>query len=125
MYFENIRPHKVKAAPEYLQRVNPLCYDVIIRDYEIKQDLLAVGNNLPDNDIDFDVESDKELECATNLLNAHRYTTNQSLVIKNENWLELDPGKGRETRHILFDKKCEELTFCKEDLNIFFHINTT
>ena len=123
MYFEPIRPHKVKAAPEYLQRVNPLCY-FIIRDYENNEDLLAIGNNLPDNDIDFDVESEKELECTTNPLNAHRYSTNQSLVINNKNWLELAPGKGRETRHILFDEKCEELpfpkTFFKERLEYIF-----
>ena len=47
-------------------------YDVLIKDDEINQDLLAVGNNLLDNDIDFGVESDNKLECTTNPLSAHR-----------------------------------------------------
>ena len=58
-------------------------YDVLIRDDDINQNLLAVGNNLPDNDIDFDVESDNELECTTDLLSAHRDAANASLVNNN------------------------------------------
>ena len=40
----------------------------------------------------------------------------ESLVIENENLLELAPGQDKGTTHILFDKKCEELAFPK----IFF-----
>ena len=76
MYFEPVGPHKVKAALEYLQRVNPLYYDVLIRDGDINQDLLVVGNNLPHNDIDFDVESDNKLECTINPLRFHRHAAN-------------------------------------------------
>ena len=70
-HFEPIRPHKIGAALEYLGRVNPLYYDVLIRDGDINQDLLALGNNLPENDIDFDVERENELECTPNPLSAH------------------------------------------------------
>ena len=37
--FESVRTYKVRAALEHLQRVNPLYYDVLIRDGDIKQDL--------------------------------------------------------------------------------------
>ena len=66
-----------------MKRVNPLNIDNLIRDDEIKHDLLAVGNNFLDNDIDFNVESDSELKCTTNPLNVHRHPTNESLVTKN------------------------------------------
>ena len=99
VYSQPVRSHKVKAALEYLQRVNPLYYDILIIDGDINQDLLAVGINLPKNDIDFDVESDNELECTTNPLSAPRHAANESLAINNENLLEPAPG----TRHILFD----------------------
>ena len=62
----------------------------LIRDGDINQDLLAVVNNLSDNDIDFDVESDNELEYTTN-----RHAANESLVINNENLLELSPGEDK------------------------------
>ena len=75
--------------------------------------MLAVGNNLPDNYIDFDVESDNELERTINPLSAHRHAANESLVINNENLFELTPGENREIRHILFDEKCEKLPFPK------------
>ena len=44
------------------------------------------------------------------------HAANESLVINNENFVELAPGEDRETRHILFEEKCEELAFP----NIFF-----
>ena len=83
VYFEHVRSHKVRPALEYLQRVTPFYYYVLIKDGDINQDLLATGNNLPDNDIDFDVESDNESEHATNPLSAQRHATNESLVIIN------------------------------------------
>ena len=49
-------------------------------------------------------------------MNTHRHAADESLVIENENLLELAPGQDKVTRHILFDKKCEELAFPK----IFF-----
>ena len=51
---------------------------------------MAVVNNLSDNDIDFDIESDNELEYTTN-----RHAANESLVINNENLLELSPGEDK------------------------------
>ena len=63
---------------------------------------------MADNDIDFDVENDNELECTTNPLSNHRNAANESLVINNENLLKPAPGKNRDTTHILFDEKCEE-----------------
>ena len=35
VYFESVKPRKVRAALEYLQKVNPLCYDVLIGDSDI------------------------------------------------------------------------------------------
>lgn len=35
VYSQPVRSHKVKAALEYLQRVNPLYYDILIRDGDI------------------------------------------------------------------------------------------
>ena len=72
VYFEPVRSYKVRAVLEYLQRVNPLYY-VLFREGDFNQDLLAVGNNLLDNDIDFDVQSGNESECTTNPLNAHEH----------------------------------------------------
>lgn len=66
-----------------MKRVNPLNIDNLIRDGEIKHDLLAVENNFLDNDIDFNVESDSELKCTTNPLNVHRHPANESLFMKN------------------------------------------
>ena len=49
-------------------------------------------------------------------MNTHRHAADESLVIENEHLLELAPGQDKGTRHILFDRKCEELSFPK----IFF-----
>ena len=49
-------------------------------------------------------------------MNTHRHAADEPLVIENENLLELAPGQDKGTRHILFDKNCEELAFPK----IFF-----
>ena len=57
------------------------------------------------------MESDDELETTSNPLNTHRHVADESLVI--ENLLELAPGQDKGTRHIFFDKKCEELAFPK------------
>ena len=62
------------------------------------------------------IESDDELETTSNPLNTHRDAADKSLVIKNENLLELAPGQVKGTRRILFDKKSEEFAFPK----IFF-----
>ena len=83
LYLESVRPHKFRAALEYL-----LYYDVLIRDCHINQDLLAAGNNLPENDIDFDVARDTELEFITNKLSTYRYAANKSSVINSEILLE-------------------------------------
>ena len=91
-----------------MQRVNPSYYDVLNTDGDINQDLFAAGNNLPDNDIDFDVEIDNELEWTTYPLRVHWYAANESLVINDENLLELALGEDSETRHISFDEKCQE-----------------
>lgn len=117
VYFEPLRLQKVRAALEYLQRLNPLYHDVLIRDgSNINENLLSIGSDLPESDIDFEAESDHQLKSAANSLRAHRYATNESLAVENENLLELAPGQDKETKHILSDEKCEELVFPK----IFF-----
>ena len=98
---------------EYLQRVNPLYHEVLIRDNNINENLLSIGNDLPESDIDFEVKSDLELEFAAYSLRAYRHAANESLIVENENLLELGPGQDKETKHILFSEKCEELAFPK------------
>ena len=71
---------------------------------------------MSDNDIDFDLESDNKLESTTNPLSDHRQGADESLVINNENLLELAPVDDKKFRHNLFDEKCEELPL----QNIFF-----
>ena len=63
---------------------------------------------MPDNDIDFDVEIGNEREGTTYPLRVHWHAANESLIINNENLLELALGEDREARHISFDKKCQE-----------------
>ena len=86
---------------------------------KIDPDLLSFGKKPFESEIDFEIESDDELETTSNPLITHRHATDKSLVIENENLLELAPGQDKGTRHILFDKKCEELAFPK----IFFRGN--
>ena len=60
---------------------------------------------MSDNDIDFDLESDNKLESTTNPLSDHRQGADESLVINNENLLELAPVDDKKFRHNLFDEK--------------------
>ena len=71
--------------------------------------------SLPENDIDFEVESDHELESAANPFRDHRHAANKSLAVENENVLELPPCQDKKTKHF-FNEKSEELAFTK----IFF-----
>ena len=89
---------------------------MLISDTNINLDLLSIGKKPLESEIDFEIESDDELETTSNPLITHRHATDKSLVIENENLLELAPGQDKGTTHILFDKKCEELAFPK----IFF-----
>ena len=57
---------------------------------------------MSDIGIDFDVGSDNDLECTTNPLRALRHECKESLVINNENLLELVPRGDRETKYIFF-----------------------
>ena len=75
--------------------------------------MLSIGKKTLEREINFEIESDDELETTSNPLNTHRHVADESLVIENENLLELAPGQDKRTRHILFDKKCEELAFPK------------
>ena len=87
LLFEPVRPHRVRATLEYLLRVNPLYYS-LIRDSDINQDLLAVGNNLPDNNIDLHVESGNELECTTNPLSAYPLSAHRHKDVEGLNYFE-------------------------------------
>ena len=116
VYFEPVRPQRVRAALNFLQRVNPLYCDVLIKNGNNNQDFLLIGKNLPESDIDFEIKSDGELESTSNPSSARRHAANESLVVENDNLLELALGQDKDTRLILFDKKCKELAFPK----IFF-----
>ena len=113
VYFEPVRPHKVTAALAYLQRINPLYHDVLIRDSNINENLLSIGSDLPESDIDFEVKSNHGLEFAANPLRGYRHVVNVSLLVENKNLLGLAPGQDKETKHILFNEKFEELAFPK------------
>ena len=78
-----------------------------------------LGKKTLESEIDFEIESDYELETTSNPLKTHRHAADESLVIENENFLELAPRKDKGTRHILFDKKFEKLAFSK----IFFRMD--
>ena len=80
------------------------------------QTLIRIWKKPLESEIDFENESDDELETTSNPLNTDRHAVDEPLIIQNENLLELAPGQDKGTRHILFDKKCEELAFPK----IFF-----
>ena len=116
VYFEPVRLQRVRAALEFLQKVNPLYQDVLICDTNINLDLLSIWKKPLGSEIDFEIESDDELETTSNPLNTHRHAADESLVIGSKYLLELAPGQVKGTRHILSDKKCEEWAFPK----IFF-----
>ena len=116
VYFEPVRLQRVRAALEFLQKVNPIYQDVLISDKNINPDLLSIWKKPLGSEIDFEIESDDELETMSNPLNTHRHVADESLVIDSKNLLELAPGQDKGTRHIVSDKKCKELAFPK----IFF-----
>ena len=111
-----MRPQRVRTELESLQKVNLLYQDVLISDININPDYLSTMKKTLQSEIGFEIKSDDELETTSNPSNTHRHAADESLVIENENLLELAPGQDKGTRHILFDKKCEELAFPK----IFF-----
>ena len=84
---------------------------MLISDTNINPNLLSIAKKILESGIDFEIESDDELESTSNPLNTHSKAADESLVIENENLLELAPGQDKGTTYILFDKKCEELTF--------------
>ena len=86
---------------------------MLISDTNINPDLLSIGKKPLESKTGFQIESDDELETTSNPLNTHRHAADQSLVIKNENLIKLAPDQDKGTKHILFDKKCEELAFPK------------
>ena len=55
MYFEPVRPRRVKSALDSRQRVNQSYRGVLIRDGNINQDFLLIGKSLPESDIDFEI----------------------------------------------------------------------
>ena len=116
VYFDPVLSQRVRAVLEFLQKVNPLYQDVLISDTNINPDLLSIGKRPLKSEIDFETESDVELETKSNQLNTHSHAADESLVIQNENLPEPAPNQDKSTRHILFDEKCEELAFPK----IFF-----
>ena len=47
VYFEPVRPQRVRAALEFLKNVNPLYQGVLISDTSINPDLLSIGKKTP------------------------------------------------------------------------------
>ena len=117
---------KVRAALKY-QRFNPLYHDVLIRDGNINENLLSVGNILPESDIGFEVESDHELESAANPARVHRHAANEFLVVEHENLLELVLLKDKKIKHSLLMKSVKDWHFqkyfSKESSRILFLVN--
>ena len=117
---------KVRAALKY-QRFNPLYHDVLIRDGNINENLLSVGNIFPESDIGFEVESDHELESAANPARVHRHAANEFLVVEHENLLELVLLKDKKIKHSLLMKSVKDWHFqkyfSKESSGILFLVN--
>lgn len=113
MYFEPVRPQKLRAALELLQTINNLYHEVLIRVGNISHDLLSIGSIFPENDMDFEFEIYDQLESASTTLSFYRHAANESLVFNNENLLEVAPGQDQKTKFILFDENCDELAFPK------------
>ena len=86
-------------------------HDVLTRDGNINENVLSVGNIFPESDIDFEVESDHELESAANHTRVHRHAANEFLVVGHKNRLELVLIKDKKIKHSLFDEKCKGLAF--------------
>ena len=59
VYFEPVRPQRVRVALQFLQKVNPLCQDVLIRDTNVNLDLLSIGKKPLESEIYFEFESGK------------------------------------------------------------------
>ena len=53
---------------------------MLIRDTNINPNLLSIGRKPFENEIDFEIESDDELETTSNPLNTHRHAAGESLV---------------------------------------------
>ena len=66
VYFEPVRPQTVRAALEFLQKVNPPYYDVLISDTNINPDLLSIWKKSLKSEIDFEIERYNELETTSN-----------------------------------------------------------
>ena len=80
---------------------------MLISNTSTNPDLLSIGKKPLESEIDYEIESNDELETTMNPLNTHRHAADESLVIENENLPELAPCQDKGTRHILFDKRCE------------------
>ena len=82
MCFKPVRPQRVRVALEFLQRANPLYYDVLICDGNINNyDLLLIKKYLHESDADFEIESDDELEPKSNPLSAQRHAVKNLLKL--------------------------------------------
>ena len=62
---------------------------MLISDANINPDLLSIGKKPLESETDFEIESDDELETTSNPLNTHWHAADESLVIKNENLLQV------------------------------------
>ena len=69
VYFEPVSLLRVRAALEFVQKVNPLYEDVLISDTNTSPDLLSIWKKPFGSEIDFEVESDDELETTLSPLN--------------------------------------------------------
>ena len=58
---------------------------MLISDTNINPDLLLIGKRPLKSEIDFEIESDDDLETKSNQLNTHSHAADESLVIQNEN----------------------------------------
>ena len=102
-------------------------HDVLIRDGNINENLLSVGNIFPESDIGFEVESDHELESAANPARVHRHAANEFLVVEHENLLELVLLKDKKIKHSLLMKSVKDWHFqkyfSKESSGVLFLVN--
>ena len=86
---------------------------MIIRDGNVNQYLLLIGKKLPESNIDFEIESDDELESTRNPLSAHSHACNESLDVENDNLPVLATDQDKDTRHVFLTKNVKNWHFQK------------
>lgn len=114
VYFEPVRPEKLKSALLYLKANNNFYKDIEINLYQIPLELLNIDK---DEEIDIELELEEnssEDETCENPLDSLRQGAAESVILPinmNNECIDIAPGEGKRPVTIYSDKNCEELAF--------------